>query len=162
MLNYVIGDATYPQGPGPKVIVHCVNDIGKWGSGFVLALNKRWEKPRRLYLKWAEHGITWSPAGDRMPFELGQVQFVHVEPELWVANVVGQHQTIRENPSPIRYDALRQGLIEVAKFCISQGASFVSPRLGSGLAKGDWNVIERIIEEEIVTCGISATVYDLS
>lgn len=160
-INYVIGDATYPIGDGPKVIAHCVNDIGRFGSGFVLALNKRWQNPRRLYLKWAQAGITISPSGDRVPFELGQVQFVQVEPDLWVANVVGQHQTIRENPSPIRYEALRQGLKTVADFCDLQGASYVSPKLGSGLARGSWNLIEQIIQQEIANRGISVTVYEL-
>lgn len=28
MINYVIGDATAPQGEGPKFIVHCCNNIG--------------------------------------------------------------------------------------------------------------------------------------
>jgi hypothetical protein len=151
MLNYVIGDATYPQEPGPKVIAHCVNNIGKFGSGFVLALNKRWPKVRTKYQLWS-----------KMPnFQLGACQFVEVESKLWVANVVGQHQTIRENPSPIRYDALRQGLKTVGEFCLKEKASFVSPRLGSGLARGDWSLIEQIIQEEIVNRGVSATVYDL-
>jgi len=156
VITYVKGDATYPQGTGPKVIAHCVNDIGKWGSGFVLALNKRWMKPREQYFKWASPGI-YSPT----PFELGQVQFVQVEPELWVANIVGQHQTIRENDKPVRYDALRIGLRTVADFCIQKSASMHAPRLGSGLARGSWPVIEDIIEEEIVQAGVSATVYDL-
>jgi hypothetical protein len=157
MLNYVIGDATYPIGDGPKVIAHCVNDLkpGKWGSGFVLAINKRWMKPREEYIKWSSGRL----AGTR--FDLGCVQFVQVEDDLWVANVVGQHQTIRENPSPIRYEALRKGLAGVGEFCISRGASYHSCRLGSGLARGSWPLIEQIIQEEIVNRGVSAIVYDL-
>lgn len=153
-INYVIGDATYPQGPGPKVIAHCVNDLGKWGSGFVLALNKQWTEPRNLYFQWSR-GLLLTP------FNLGEVQFVQVESELWVANIIGQHQTIRENPSPIRYDALRIGLRTTAQFCLNNGASLHAPRLGSGLARGDWNTIEQIIEEEVVSQGISVTIYDL-
>lgn len=129
-INYVVGDATRPQGDGPKVIAHCVNNIGRWGSGFVLALNKRWSKPRQKYLEWASgHSVS------SMPFTLGQVQFVQVEPELWVANIVGQHQTIRQNPKPIRYEALREGLRTVAQFCLHNKASYHSCRLGSGLAR---------------------------
>lgn len=147
MLNYVIGDATYPQGDGPKVIVHIVNNINKWGSGFVLAINKRWMKPREEYLKSSNH--------------LGEATFVNVEPNLWIANVVGQHQTIRENPSPIRYEALREGLGKVRDFCKFVKASAHMPRIGSDRARGSWPIIEDIIEEELVQAGISVTVYDL-
>ncbi len=150
-INYVIGDATHPASDGPKVIVHVVNNLGRWNSGFVLAINKRWTKPRTKYQLWS-----------KMPnFQLGGCQFVQVETDIWVANVVGQHQTIRENSSPIRYEALREGLKKVADFCIENGASYHSCRLGSGLARGSWPVIEDIIEDEIVNRGISATVYDL-
>lgn len=155
VINYVVGDATYPIGDGPKVIAHCVNDIGKWGSGFVLAINKRWMKPREEYYNWY---LSFSKAN---PFVLGNVQFVEVEPELWVANIIGQHQTIRENSSPIRYDALRIGLRKVAVFCLNHRASFHAPRLGSGLAQGSWPIIADIIEDEIVNDGIDATIYDL-
>lgn len=155
MINYVIGDATYPIGAGPKVIAHCVNNIGKFGSGFVLSLNKRWAKPRDKYFEWATHPSPY------VPFELGQVQFVEVEPELWIANIVGQHQTIRENSRPIRYDALKKGLIAVGEFCLHENASFHAPKLGSGLAGGDWPIIADIIEEEIVGREIDATIYEL-
>jgi O-acetyl-ADP-ribose deacetylase (regulator of RNase III) len=37
-IEYVQGDATRPQGPGNKIIVHICNDVGGWGKGFVLTL----------------------------------------------------------------------------------------------------------------------------
>ena len=33
-----------------KIIVHICNDNGKWGSGFVLAISKRWIKPKDEYM----------------------------------------------------------------------------------------------------------------
>lgn len=156
MINYVIGDATHPQGDGPMVIAHCVNNIGKWGSGFVLALNKRWPNVKQNYLGWYSN-----PFSKSNPFVLGSVQFVRVEPDIHVANIIGQHQTIRENPSPIRYDALRIGLRTTAEFCLKIKASLHAPRLGAGLARGSWPIIEDIIEDEVVSRGIPATVYDL-
>lgn len=154
MIKYVKGDATYPQGPGPKVIAHCVNDIGKWGSGFVLAIDKRWPHIRSFYRNWYS-------GRDNSPFQLGEVQFVPTNDDVWVANIIGQHQTIRENNKPIRYDALRIGLRTVADFCTQKSASVHSPRLGSGLARGSWPVVEDIIEEEVVQAGVSVTIYDL-
>jgi hypothetical protein len=46
---YVIGDATAPQGDGPRVIVHVCNDVGKWGKGLVLALSGRWPEAEGRY-----------------------------------------------------------------------------------------------------------------
>ena len=53
-LKYVDGDATQPQGPGLKYIIHCCNDVGAWGAGFVLAISKRWPGPEKAYREWAE------------------------------------------------------------------------------------------------------------
>lgn len=54
MIQYIKGDATYPERITPesiKIIVHIVNDMGAWGAGFVLALNKRWNKPIKNVIK---------------------------------------------------------------------------------------------------------------
>lgn len=152
-INYVIGDATQPQGDGDKMIVHCCNDMGRWGSGFVVALSKRWEKPERLYRQYHQrHGLT-----------LGQVIWAAVssEPMIWVANLVGQHGTISEtNPHPVKYDAIYEGLCIVASNAAETGASIHMPRMGSGLAGGSWTVIEALVSE---ICGdLPVTVYDLS
>ena len=48
-INYLVGDATRPVGEGVKLIIHCCNDIGAWGAGFVVALSKRWEGPEKCY-----------------------------------------------------------------------------------------------------------------
>ena len=55
-IRYVIGDATAPEGEGPKVIVHVCNDIGGWGRGFVVALSKRWDKPELVVLQRGKLG----------------------------------------------------------------------------------------------------------
>ena len=157
-LQSVTGDATRPQGDGPKVIVHVCNDAGGWGAGFVVALSRRWKGPEELYRRWHREG-----AGDgRPPFALGEVQFVPVEDDLWVANLVGQHglKTVNGVP-PVRYDAIRDGLKTVARFAKESGASVHMPRIGAGLAGGDWARISRIIEEELVNRGVAVTVYTL-
>lgn len=42
------------------------------------------------------------------------------------------------------------------------GASVHMPRIGCGLAGGKWEVVGKIIEEELVARGIPTTVYDLA
>ncbi len=154
-IQYLTGDATSPQGTGPRIIVHICNDIGAWGRGFVLALSKKWPQPEQRYRAWA-HGE------ESLPFELGQVQFVPVEYQVWVANVLGQHDIRRRGGvSPVRYEAIRQGLQRVAERARRDKASVHMPRIGAGLAGGDWTTISQIIHDELVAQGITVTVYDL-
>jgi O-acetyl-ADP-ribose deacetylase (regulator of RNase III) len=99
-INYLKGDATCPQAKEVKVICHVCNDIGGWGKGFVLALSKRWDEPESGYRKW-------HAAGKDGGFTLGAVQFVQVEPGIWIANMVGQRGIKRGSSGPpIRYEAI--------------------------------------------------------
>ncbi|MDP9352563.1 MAG: Appr-1-p processing protein [Chloroflexota bacterium] len=154
-IRYVVGDATRPEGTGPRVIVHICNDIGAWGRGFVMALSQRWQEPERQYRRW-HRGL------EAVPFALGQAQLVPVEEQLWVANLIGQHDIRRAGGRPpIRYDAVREGLSRVAHSALEHAATVHMPRIGSGLAGGDWEIISRIIGEELTENGIQVTVYDL-
>ena len=131
-IAYVTGDATRPQGTGPRIIVHICNDIGGWGSGFVLALSRRWAAPERAYRDWYQ-GKT------DIPFELGRIQLVEVEDSLWVANLIGQRNVHAVGGvPPVRYSAIRQGLGAVAGEARKLGATVHMPRIGCGLAGGDW------------------------
>lgn len=169
-IKYVVGDATRPGGPGPKVICHCVNDIGQWGSGFVLAIRERWSQPERSYREWHRLGTTplevdteGKPASEFVAhFNLGSVQFVRVEPQLWIANLIGQRRNISVGEKfPIRYGALEDGLRLVTAFCQSKQATAHMPRIGAGLARGDWKRIEALINHTLVIAGVKVTVYDL-
>jgi O-acetyl-ADP-ribose deacetylase (regulator of RNase III) len=154
-IRYVLGDATNPASPGNQIIAHCCNDAGYWNAGFVRALSTRYHQPERDYRRWAQ---TNAP----IPFALGQVQFVKVRPGLCVANIIGQHGIrSKSNLRPIRYDALKHGLIRVRHLALAHHASVHMPRLGAGLAGGDWPVIEGIVLDELCAFGVNVTVYDL-
>lgn len=157
-LNYVVGDATQPQGTGPRILVHVCNDIGAWGRGFVLALSKRYRQPEAAFK-------TWAAGKTDQPYQLGEVQFVDVGDGLRVANLIGQHDIARKNrpteTPPVRYEAIQEGLARVRREAQHLGASVHMPRIGAGVAGGDWAVIERIIAEELAARGVPVTVYDL-
>jgi hypothetical protein len=146
MIKYVNGDATRPIGEGKKVIPHCCNDARIWGSGFVIALSRRWKAPEREYRNIEKYA-------------LGDVQFVQVEPDICVANMIGQHGVGRSKDGvpPVRYDAIRKALKTVNKYCLENQCTVHAPKFGSDLAGGDWNVIEKIIEEEI---DVDVTIYN--
>jgi O-acetyl-ADP-ribose deacetylase (regulator of RNase III) len=154
-ITYRVGDATHPQEEGAKVIVHVCNDVGGWGRGFVVALSRRWPRPEQQYRAWYRGDVA-------QPFALGEVQFVVVDAEITVANLIGQHGlATRQRTPPVRYDAIRTGLRSVAQYAAQHSASVHMPRIGCGLAGGKWEDVEPIIAEELSVLGIAVFVYDL-
>jgi O-acetyl-ADP-ribose deacetylase (regulator of RNase III) len=158
-INYVIGDATRPQGEGLKVIVHCCNDVGAWGAGFVVALSRKWKRPEEAYLEWFEKS-----GAEKFKALLGAVQLVHVEPDIWVANLIGQVGLRRglDGAIPVRYEAFTTGFTLLADHLLkTKNASIHAPRLGCGLAGGEWSSVEPLLEKHFVERGIPVTIYDL-
>jgi hypothetical protein len=104
-INYLKGDATYPQIQATKIICHICNDIGAWGKGFVLAISKLWSEPEADYRKWHEY--------------------------LYVAaNMIGQRGIKTDSKwHPIRYDAVRECLIKVEHKALELNASIHMPRI---------------------------------
>ena len=152
-IKYLTGDATQPIGQGNKIIVHVCNDVGGWGKGFVLAISKKWKDPEIKYREWAKSGQN---------FELGQVQFVQVEPTIWIANMIGQRDVKKgkDGTPPVRYDAIKQGLGTVGVFAREIGASVHMPRIGCGLAGGTWDQIEPVLTHTLTRVGVDTVVYD--
>ena len=152
-INYLTGDATLPKAQGNKIIVHICNNVGGWGKGFVLAISKRWKEPENRYREWYN---------SEENFDLGEVQFVQVENDLWIANIIGQHKLTKDkygNP-PIRYDAVLSGLNKVGEFALKNKATVHMPRIGCGLAGGSWDQIEPLILESLKGRGVETFVYD--
>lgn len=146
-LTYLIGDATKPQGEGLKVIPHICNDIGAWGAGFVLALSRRWKEPEAMYMSMPSR-------------HLGAVQFVPVQDDIVVVNMIAQNGVGRrpDGSPPISYGALKVCLNDVNNYAWRNGATIHMPRIGVGLAGGDWNRIEQIIKDVMT---VDVFVYDL-
>jgi O-acetyl-ADP-ribose deacetylase (regulator of RNase III) len=157
-IRYVKGDATRPEGEGRKLICHVCNDIGGWGRGFVVALSQRWKEPERQYRRWSRSALSKIP----QRFKLGNVQFVNVEEDIDVANMVAQKDIrTKGGVPPIRYGALRDCLEKVATRAIATKSSVHMPRIGCGLAGGSWMEVEKIIEGMLCNQGVEVTVYDL-
>lgn len=154
-IRYLTGDATSPQAKGPKIIAHVCNNRGGWGKGFVLAISKRWPEPEAAYRRWHRERA-------HNDFALGATQLVQVAPDLWVANMVGQHglKTSRSSGPPIRYDAVRQCLHALAAHAARLSAGVHMPRIGTGLAGGRWDRVEPLVVSELTSHDIPVTVYD--
>lgn len=154
-ITYLVGDATAPISDGPKIIVHCCNNVGAWGAGFVLAVSKRWSEPEEVYRDVADR------FRDNIP--LGRVDFVHVGPGLTVANIIGQDGVGWDaGMPPIRYHAIAKALIDVCREAKWHGASVHMPRIGCGLAGGTWDQVSRFVEMALCVFDVPVFVYDLA
>lgn len=153
-MNFRVGDATDPVGPAPRIVAHGVNDLGRWGKGFVLAVAARWPRARDEYLRWSAQGDG---------FELGAVQFVEFSDGTTVANMVTQ-RGIRPAGGipPIRYAAVKKALSTVGDAAIELGASVHMPRIGCGLGGGTWDQILPLVDSELCARGVVVVVYDLA
>lgn len=152
-LQYLKGDATNPQSEGNKIVIHICNDIGGWGKGFVMAISKRWKHPEKKYQEWFKSGEG---------FALGEIQMVHVETDIWVCNMIGQHKIITNSNGipPIRYEAVEKCLEKLTLEALKLNAEVHMPRIGCGLAGGKWEEIEPIIVKTLLRHDVSVYVYD--
>jgi len=150
-LNYLIGDATLPI-KKPAIIVHIVNDIGCWGSGFVVAISNRFGKNSESSYK------LWSRTTDS-DFRLGSIQITSTpDKEIKVVNMVAQTGIISiKNPKPLHLKALNKCLSQVYK-TIDKNVTVHMPRIGCGLAGGIWEEVEPIIQKHM---SVDTYVYDL-
>lgn len=147
---------------GVIIIPHIVNSKGKWGAGFVLPLAKAYPVTRDYYLKWFKTRQTKLNSDEIVSeygmddltfhtgtFDLGHVQIIFVKPNIAVANMVAQ--TLGGN-RPLSYKYLGRCMERVASYCKDfsfdgKTPRIVCPMFGSGLAMGNWNHIEQLIED---------------
>lgn len=163
MISYVSGDCTEPTAarPGYRFIVHIVNDEGKWGRGFVLSVGKRWPHVEDDYLRWAKNDPL-PQASPFPPFRLGNVRIIHTDGNVFVFNMIAQHGRYAKDDGtpPIRYGALEECLKQVGDLARKHFASVHMPRIGCGLAGGEWSEVERIVARTLHDVEVFVYDYD--
>lgn len=182
MKTVIVGDCLNYPDTSHKVYVtpHVCNDIGGWGSGFVVAISNKYNEPEMAYRKWYKEKLFHQFNKD-VPFGLGEVQLINVEKNVFIANMIAQHNTIKNSQKPIRYRHLVHCMYTVGVFCkkyktiinnklvinkkppIDNPVEIRCPLFGSGLAGGSWDFIDELIEEIWITeFNIPVTVCVLS
>lgn len=139
------------MGRGRQTIAHVCNDIGGWGRRFVLGLSRRWPEPEEAYR--ARHR-------DRRTndFGPGAVQLVRVQPDVWVANMIGQRGIRWGGRLPVRYEAIDTALGALAGKAVALGASAAHRVRAGGRHLGPGGAARRRAAREAGE--IRVTVYD--
>ncbi len=153
-IQYVTGDALDARGDGARAIVHVVNDrTPNWGGGFARALRDRYPDAQTDFRERVRR--------DRRNLRLGAVRSVRLDPTLKVVTLVAQKGYGPSDRPRIRYDSLRTTLHRLSKELVHEAATVHMPRIGAGMARGDWNVIAELIQDELVDRGHEVIVYSL-
>jgi len=129
------GDATEALQSVKTGIVHCVNNAGLWGSGFVIPLGIKYPKARDHYKANFKY------------YSLGQVQAVKITDDLVIYNLFGQDGVkSSSNPTPIVHDKFYSGLEAIYK-AVTNDTVLLMPAIGSDRAGGNWKEIKQKIKD---------------
>ena len=153
-IEYLSGDATKPRGTGPRLIAHVVNDrTPNWGGAFARSLRDEYPGAQEQFRTWARDGAE--------NLGLGSVHIADVDEGLAVATMVAQRGYGASKGPRLRYDALRVALQRVAHEAQARDATVHMPRIGAGMAGGDWTVIAELIDSELAANAVRVVVYSL-
>ena len=137
MIKYVEGDLVR-DADQYEVIAHCCNCFCTMGAGIAPQIKHKF--PEAYAVDCA------TTAGDQD--KLGTITYTENTTPI-VVNLYGQfdYKGRLQGRMDLDNTALRKSLAAMkAKF---SGKKFGLPMIGAGLAGGDWNIIERIIQEEL-------------
>ena len=65
----------------------------------------------------------------------------------------------KKNKIPLRYSSLQNCLSKLADLALELNASIHIPQIGAGQAKGNWDIIQGMLFDELIVKGIKVTVY---
>lgn len=151
-IHYVIGNALKPRGKGQKIIAQVVNNESRnWGRGFGFAVSKEWPNVRK----------DWHTYIVEEKMKLGKCRLTRVSEDIQVCSMIAQRGYGPSDQPRIRYRALRECLNLLSQIAIEYSATVHMPRIGTGYAGGNWQVISQLIDENLIKRGVEVTVYEL-
>ncbi|HEX7964205.1 MAG TPA: ImmA/IrrE family metallo-endopeptidase [Gammaproteobacteria bacterium] len=155
-IDYVIGNALDPRGKGKKVITHIVNDgaLAWGGRGFAMQLKKKFP------VAYAEYRAFTS--SNRQLLKLGNIHTGHASADVLIVSMIAQKGFGEGGSRRVVYAALADCLQKLVDVAGMNSASVHMPRIGTGQAGGEWNVIEQLIHSSLIASHIRTHVYDLT
>jgi len=134
-IEYITGDLLQTD---VKHIIHGCNSHGVMGSGVAKAIRDMYPKAYQDY----------NDAYNSYGLELGDIIVSVQENERVIHNAVTQKDYGRDSSRVyVSYWAIAEVFRKINQWGIREIAM---PKIGSGLANGDWNVISAIIENTLI------------
>ncbi|KAL4656875.1 chromodomain-helicase-DNA-binding protein 1-like isoform X2 [Arapaima gigas] len=157
-IHYVLGDVTHPHAiKEDAIIVHCVDDSGRWGQGGLFtALEVRSDEPRKQY----------ELAGRMKDLALGHVLLFPIDDKQsrldgqdQLALIVSQQRDQSNNLSGIKLPALEEALKKICKEAKRKKASVHLPRIGHSTKNFNWYGTERLIRKHLASRSVPTYIY---
>jgi O-acetyl-ADP-ribose deacetylase (regulator of RNase III) len=146
VVKYVTGDLFDTD---RDIIAHGCNCKGVMGSGVARIVREKYPKAYSAYCEQHEQDGLW----------LGEIQTVLQYDGKYIANCMTQNGFMPRTVCHADYKAIETCMWKLKKFAKEKGLSIAIPKIGAGLAGGDWNTIEGILNK--VFSDYDITVYCL-
>ena len=134
-----------------KLIAHGVNCQGVMGSGVAKALYEKYPEVKENYLSFCK--LFKKPNA-----MLGSVHLVHIPrayDQIVVANCFTQQNYGYDGQIYLNYDALQECISELYLYAINNDIKEIAiPKIGCGLAGGDWELVKKILLTEDLTINV--------
>jgi O-acetyl-ADP-ribose deacetylase (regulator of RNase III) len=139
MIRYIDGDLIKMAKNGDfDVIAHCANCFNTMGAGIAPQIKNAFPEAYKVDCETIK--------GDEN--KMGTISYTKGTTPM-VVNLYGQYGYARKlGEMDLDYDALRSALQEMKP--LVSGKLIGLPMIGSGLAGGSWEIIEKIIEDEMM------------
>lgn len=124
-----------------KTIVHGCNSHGVMGGGVAALIRKQYPDAYKEYVaEYEKHGLI-----------LGGIYPVNTKDKI-IINAITQKDYGGGGVRYVSYDAIAETMEKIDKLAsmYDLGEKLAMPQIGAGLANGNWNIIENIIEETLV------------
>jgi O-acetyl-ADP-ribose deacetylase (regulator of RNase III) len=145
-INYIHGDILETDS---DVIAHGVNCKGVFGAGLAKEIRDKWPE---VYNNYMDKFL-------RLGWRLGEIQINYPENKI-VVNMATQENYGRDPKKVyVDYSAVAVCLDKLFKYCKEHSLSCAIPKIGCGLANGDWKTVGHIIAKTHKENRISLNIY---
>lgn len=126
------------------IIIHGCNTHGVMGSGIALEIKNKFPEAFYLYHK------KYKDQGNKL--QLGDIIPVKVDHNKYIINAITQQNYGRSGNRFVSYDAIQECFFNLVSFINTLPENtlpIIFPLIGAGLGGGNWNIIEKIIDETV-------------
>jgi O-acetyl-ADP-ribose deacetylase (regulator of RNase III) len=128
------------------VIVHGVNCFGVFNAGIAKQIRQKYPEVCSDYLRIYKDYGGYRYKGDRNL--LGTIQICSVSNDLYFVNAFTQLNYGNDGKKYVSYDAIDNAFAAIAR-AIDTDSNIHFPKIGCGLAGGEWSVVQSIIEHRL-------------
>lgn len=119
------------------IIAHGCNCVNGFGSGIAGQIALKYPLVKQAYHRY-HMNVGWA---------LGDIQLVGINNGKIIANCATQQEYYPRDRVHADYHAIERVCLKLKDYCIVNNKTLALPRIGCGLAGGDWNLVKKIYEK---------------